>query len=126
MPAQILKVAESVIINRQQVALVEQLGAKAVLVGEGLVRAGKPVHMIPSALNESLIKDIIPKTNGVFTNMKSAIYLFVIFMFAMLCNAQQSIILSSNSSGEISNAQLFKLPIKVHCKFKNKKQKWVK
>ena len=55
--------------------------------------------------------------------MKSAIYLFVIFMFAMLCNAQQSIILSSNSNGEIYEAQSFKLPIKVHCKFKNKSSK---
>ncbi len=44
-------------------------------------------------------------------------------MFAMLCNAQQSIILSSNSNGEISDAQSFKLPIKVHCKFKNKSSK---
>jgi hypothetical protein len=55
--------------------------------------------------------------------MKSAIYLFVLLMFAMLCNAQQSIILSSNSNGEISDAQSFKLPIKVHCKFKNKSSK---
>jgi len=70
-----------------------------------------------------LIKDIIPKPNGVFTNMKSAIYLFIFFMFTLLCNAQQSIILSSNSNGEITNAQLFKLPINVHCKFKNQESK---
>ena len=51
LPAQILKVAESGISNRQQVALVEQLGAKAVLVGESLVRAGNPVHTIKELLN---------------------------------------------------------------------------
>jgi indole-3-glycerol phosphate synthase len=51
LPTQILKVAESGISNRQQVALVEQLGAKAVLVGESLVRAGNPVHTIKELLN---------------------------------------------------------------------------
>ena len=51
LPSQILKVAESGISNRQQVALVEQLGAKAVLVGESLVRAGNPVHTIKELLN---------------------------------------------------------------------------
>jgi indole-3-glycerol phosphate synthase len=51
LPAQILKVAESGISNRQQVEFVEQLGAKAVLIGESLVRAGNPVHMIRELLN---------------------------------------------------------------------------
>ena len=51
LPSQILKVAESGISNRQQVALVEQLGAKAVLIGESLVRAGNPVHTIKELLN---------------------------------------------------------------------------
>lgn len=55
--------------------------------------------------------------------MKLAIYLFVFFLFSMLCNAQQSILLTSNSNGEISNAQVFKLPITVTCKFKNQESK---
>jgi indole-3-glycerol phosphate synthase len=51
LPSEILKVAESGISTRQQVALVEQLGAKAVLIGESLVRAGNPVHTIKQLLN---------------------------------------------------------------------------
>ena len=51
LPSQILKVAESGISNRQQVELIEQLGAKAVLIGESLVRAGNPVHTIKELLN---------------------------------------------------------------------------
>ena len=51
LPSQILKVAESGISSRQQVASVEQLGAKAVLIGESLVRAGNPVHTIKELLN---------------------------------------------------------------------------
>jgi hypothetical protein len=55
--------------------------------------------------------------------MKSVIYLFVFLLLSMLCNAQQSILLSSNLNSEISNAQVFKLPITVTCKFKNQSSK---
>jgi indole-3-glycerol phosphate synthase len=51
LPAHILKVAESGISNRPQVARLEQLGANAVLIGESLVRAGNPVHTIKELLN---------------------------------------------------------------------------
>jgi indole-3-glycerol phosphate synthase len=51
LPAEVLKVAESGISTRQQVEMVEHLGAKAVLIGESLVRAGNPVHTIKELLN---------------------------------------------------------------------------
>lgn len=51
LPSHTLKIAESGISNRQQVELVEKLGANAVLIGESLVRAGNPVHTINELLN---------------------------------------------------------------------------
>lgn len=51
LPASILKVAESGISTRDQVLSVQELGAKAVLIGETLVRTGNPVHTIKELLN---------------------------------------------------------------------------
>jgi indole-3-glycerol phosphate synthase len=51
LPASILKVAESGISTRAQVLSVQELGAKAVLVGETLVKTGNPVHTIKELLN---------------------------------------------------------------------------
>ena len=51
LPASVLKVAESGISTRDQVAKIESLGANAILVGETLVRAGNPVHTIKQLLN---------------------------------------------------------------------------
>ena len=51
LPASILKVAESGISTREQVLSVQELGAKAVLVGETLVKTGNPVHTIKELLN---------------------------------------------------------------------------
>jgi len=45
-----LKVAESGISTREQVAAAESYGAKAILVGETLVRAGDPAHAILTLL----------------------------------------------------------------------------
>jgi len=44
-------VAESGISNREQVIAVQDLGAKAVLIGETLVKTGNPVHTIKELLN---------------------------------------------------------------------------
>ncbi len=49
-PEGIIKVAESGISSREQVALAESLGAKAILVGETLVRAGNPAQAIITLL----------------------------------------------------------------------------
>jgi len=51
LPTTVLKVAESGISTRSQVANVGTLGANAVLVGETLVKAGNPVHTINELLN---------------------------------------------------------------------------
>jgi len=51
LPDTVLKVAESGISTRSQVAAVEALGADAVLVGETLVKAGNPIHTINELLN---------------------------------------------------------------------------
>jgi len=51
LPASVLKVAESGISTRDQVLSVHELGAKAVLIGETLVRTGNPVHTIKELLN---------------------------------------------------------------------------
>lgn len=51
LPNDLVKVAESGISTREQVALVESLGANAVLIGESLVKAGNPVHTIKELLN---------------------------------------------------------------------------
>jgi indole-3-glycerol phosphate synthase len=51
LPNTILKVAESGISTRTQVEKIESLGANAILVGESLVKAGNPVHMIKKLLN---------------------------------------------------------------------------
>jgi len=51
LPKDLIKVAESGISSRDQVALVERLGANAVLIGESLVKAGNPVHTIKELLN---------------------------------------------------------------------------
>ena len=51
LPASVLKVAESGISTREQVLSVQELGAKAVLIGETLVRTGNPVHTIKELLN---------------------------------------------------------------------------
>jgi len=51
LPASVLKVAESGISTRDQVLSVQELGAKAVLIGETLVRTGSPVHTIKELLN---------------------------------------------------------------------------
>ena len=70
-----------------------------------------------------LIKHTTPKPNGAFINMKSAFYFFSFLLLSLLSNAQQSILLTKNTIGEISNVQLFKLPIKVTCKIKNQSSK---
>ena len=49
-PVGIIKVAESGISKREQVALAESYGAKAILVGETLVRAGDPAQAIITLL----------------------------------------------------------------------------
>ena len=51
LPTTVLKVAESGISTRSQVANGGALGANAVLVGETLVKAGNPVHTINELLN---------------------------------------------------------------------------
>jgi indole-3-glycerol phosphate synthase len=51
LPRDLIKVAESGISRRDQVELVEKLGANAVLIGESLVKAGNPVHTIKELLN---------------------------------------------------------------------------
>ena len=51
LPDTVLKIAESGISTRSQVAAVEALGADAVLVGETLVKAGNPIHTINELLN---------------------------------------------------------------------------
>lgn len=51
LPKDLIKVAESGISRRDQVELVEKLGANAVLIGESLVKAGNPVHTIKELLN---------------------------------------------------------------------------
>jgi indole-3-glycerol phosphate synthase len=51
LPIDLIKVAESGISRRDQVELVEKLGANAVLIGESLVKAGNPVHTIKELLN---------------------------------------------------------------------------
>ena len=51
LPKDLIKVAGSGISSRDQVALVERLGANAVLIGESLVKAGNPVHTIKELLN---------------------------------------------------------------------------
>ena len=51
LPASVLKVAESGISTRDQVLSVQELGAKAVLIGETLVRTGNSVHTIKELLN---------------------------------------------------------------------------
>ena len=51
LPASVLKVAESGISTRDQVLSVQELGAKAVLIGETLVRTDNPVHTIKELLN---------------------------------------------------------------------------
>jgi indole-3-glycerol phosphate synthase len=49
-PFDVIKVAESGIAVRQQVVAAEILGAKAILVGETLVRAGDPARAIAELL----------------------------------------------------------------------------
>ena len=51
-PGGILRVAESGISTREQVREAELAGAKAILVGETLVRAGDPVHVISTLLGK--------------------------------------------------------------------------
>lgn len=51
LPASVLKIAESGISSRAQVLSVQELGAKAILVGETLVKAGNPVHTIKELLS---------------------------------------------------------------------------
>ena len=51
LPESVLKVAESGISTGEQVAKVQALGAKAVLIGESLVKSGNPVHTINQLLN---------------------------------------------------------------------------
>jgi indole-3-glycerol phosphate synthase len=51
LPANLIKVAESGISTREQVALVEKLGATAILVGETLVKSGNPENKIKELLN---------------------------------------------------------------------------
>jgi indole-3-glycerol phosphate synthase len=51
LPDTVVKVAESGISQRSQVAFVQSLGANAVLIGETLVKAGNPVHTIKDLLN---------------------------------------------------------------------------
>jgi indole-3-glycerol phosphate synthase len=51
LPNSVVKVAESGISQRSQVAFVQSLGANAVLIGETLVKAGNPVHTIKDLLN---------------------------------------------------------------------------
>lgn len=51
LPASVLKVAESGISSRAQVLSVQELGAKAILIGETLVKAGNPVHTIKELLS---------------------------------------------------------------------------
>jgi indole-3-glycerol phosphate synthase len=51
LPDSVVKVAESGISQRSQVAFVQSLGANAVLIGETLVKAGNPVHTIKDLLN---------------------------------------------------------------------------
>lgn len=51
LPKDLIKVAESGISRRDQIELVEKLGANAVLIGESLVKAGNPVHTIKELLN---------------------------------------------------------------------------
>jgi len=50
LPASVLKVAESGISTRDQILSVQELGAKAVLIGESLVKSGNPVHTIKDLL----------------------------------------------------------------------------
>ena len=49
-PGEVLKVAESGIASREQVAVAEEAGAKAILVGETLVKSGDPKEMIRTLL----------------------------------------------------------------------------
>ena len=49
-PSDLVKVAESGIATREQVIAAELLGAKAILVGETLVRAGDPALAIKNLL----------------------------------------------------------------------------
>jgi len=51
LPNSVVKVAESGISQRSQVAFVQSLGANVVLIGETLVKAGNPVHTIKDLLN---------------------------------------------------------------------------
>jgi len=51
LPDSVVKVAESGISQRSQVAFVQSLGANAVLIGETLVKAGNPIHTIKDLLN---------------------------------------------------------------------------
>jgi indole-3-glycerol phosphate synthase len=51
-PGEILRVAESGISTREQVREAEAMGAKAILVGETLVRAGDPAHAISTLLGK--------------------------------------------------------------------------
>jgi indole-3-glycerol phosphate synthase len=51
-PGEILRVAESGISTREQVREAEAKGAKAILVGETLVRAGDPAHAISTLLGK--------------------------------------------------------------------------
>lgn len=51
-PGEILRVAESGISTREQVREAEARGAKAILVGETLVRAGDPAHAISTLLGK--------------------------------------------------------------------------
>ena len=69
-----------------------------------------------------LIKYTTPKPNGAFINMKLVIYFIFLLLFTIVCNGQQTIIMTANSNN-VTNAQLFKLPIKVTCKFKNQTSK---
>jgi len=51
LPDSVVKVAESGISQRSQVAFIQSLGANAVLIGETLVKAGNPIHTIKDLLN---------------------------------------------------------------------------
>jgi indole-3-glycerol phosphate synthase len=51
-PDQIIRIAESGISNRDQVARLEQLGTDAILVGESLVKAGNPAQKIFELLGQ--------------------------------------------------------------------------
>ena len=51
LPSNVIKVAESGISTRAQVAEVEQLGANAILVGETLVKSANPASKIKELLN---------------------------------------------------------------------------